>query len=457
MFSNVYSFTGADDGNWPHARLSLSGNTIYGTTVIGGLSGVGTVYKVNTDGTGYQNLHSFTTTSGNTLTNSDGANPYGGLVVSGNYLFGTARNGGALGQFSGSGTIFRLNTDGTGFTNMHNFAGRPTDAAYPFAGLILSGNTLYGTTEGGGFHYGGGGSVFAINTDGTGYRILHYFAYTDGATPEGGLVLSGNVLYGTTEAAGLTPSGTIFAINTDGTGFTTLYNFTATTSVAGIGSVNLDGASPYGGLVLSGNTLYGTAQSGGVSGSGTVFAINTDGTGFTNLYNFTSSSGGINSDGFGPVCDLMIAGNTLFGMAAQGGSSGYGTVFSIQTDGTGFGVVHTFNGVPGTGVYPESGLIMSGSTLYGTGYQDVNGGPGAIFSLSFRPHLSIGPSAGGMVLSWPTNVSGLDGSGFTLQWTTNPNLPRSWAPVSPAPVVVNGKYSVTTPVSSTRMYFRLTK
>ena len=50
---------------------------------------------------------------------------------------------------------------------------------------------------------------------------------------------------------------------------------------------NSDGAYPHAGLILSGNTLYGTAYGGGSSGNGTVFAVNTDGTGFTNLYSFT--------------------------------------------------------------------------------------------------------------------------------------------------------------------------
>ena len=49
-----------------------------------------------------------------------------------------------------------------------------------------------------------------------------------------------------------------------------------------------DGADPYAGLILSGNTLYGTT-SGGSWGDGTVFAINTDGIGFTNLHSFTGS------------------------------------------------------------------------------------------------------------------------------------------------------------------------
>jgi uncharacterized repeat protein (TIGR03803 family) len=55
--------------------------------------------------------------------------------------------------------------------------------------------------------------------------------------------------------------------------FTTLYSFTSS-----------DGASPYASLILSGNTLYGTTSRGGSSGRGTVFAVNTDGTGLTILY-----------------------------------------------------------------------------------------------------------------------------------------------------------------------------
>src|SRR5215471_8503581 len=68
--------------------------------------------------------------------------------------------------------------------------------------------------------------------------------------------------------------------------FTILHSFTRS-----------DGRYPYGGLVLSGNTLYGTASGGGSSGNGAVFAVNTDGTGFTNLYYFSELISGTNSDG----------------------------------------------------------------------------------------------------------------------------------------------------------------
>ena len=56
--------------------------------------------------------------------------------------------------------------------------------------------------------------------------------------------------------------------------FTTLHSFTATSGP--YPPTNSDGGNPWAGLLLSGNTLYGTAPNGGSSGWGTVFAVNTD-------------------------------------------------------------------------------------------------------------------------------------------------------------------------------------
>ena len=168
------------------------------------------------------------------------------------------------------------------------------------------------------------------------FTTLHSFnGGSDGADPVSGLILSGDTLYGTTADGGSSGKGAVFAVNSDGTGFTTLYNFTG-------GS---DGANPHSGLILSGNTLYGTATSGG-SGAGTVFAINTDGTGFTILHSFTAASPPfyINGDGAQPYAGLILSGNTLYGAASQGGSSGYGTVFAVNTDGTDFTPLHSFTG-----------------------------------------------------------------------------------------------------------------
>src|ERR1035437_9405074 len=116
------------------------------------------------------------------------------------------------------------------------------------------------------------------------FTNLHNFTGFDGAEPHAGLILSGNTLYGTAQLGGSAGRGTVFAVNTNGTGFTNLYNFTATSTDSSGVETNSDGANPDAGLILSGNTLYGTASVGGSLGSGTVFAVSTNGTGFTNLH-----------------------------------------------------------------------------------------------------------------------------------------------------------------------------
>jgi uncharacterized repeat protein (TIGR03803 family) len=365
--------------------LLLSTNGLYGT--ISGNNQSSVMFKLNTNGTGFTNLYTFSSVafySPSVYTNTDGANSYGQLVLFGDKLYGTTEAGG----FSGEGTVFAVNTDGTGFTNLHNFSGplyrggvSSSDGAVPSAGLVLSGNTLYGTTTTGGSF--GGGTVFAIHTDGAGFTNLYSFSLDYGTSRElalkSRLVLSNNILYGTTIAGGSSSNGTVFALNTDGTGFTNLHSFS---SLLGAGT-NSDGAAPHAGLVLSSNTLYGTATAGGAfissnrSPAGTVFAINTDGTGFTALHSFRGSDGGE------PTAGLVLSGNVLYGttQAGGGGSSiGDGTVFAINTDGTGFATLHTFTS--GTNGYiPAGDIVLSGSTLYGATRDGGTNGYGTVFAL----------------------------------------------------------------------------
>src|SRR5258706_355948 len=95
-FTTLHSFTNGIDGAYPYAGLILSDNSLYGTAANGGSAGKGTVFAVNTNGTGFTNLHSFTALNSNT--NGDGANPEAGLILSGNMLYGTARSGGSSGK-----------------------------------------------------------------------------------------------------------------------------------------------------------------------------------------------------------------------------------------------------------------------------------------------------------------------------------------------------------------------
>ena len=92
-FTSLYGFEGLANGGNPNG-LILSSNTLYGTTVSGGKWGSGTVFAINSDGTGFTNLHNFTYPYTPIFyipgTNSDGAYPQAGLVLSGNTLYGTA-------------------------------------------------------------------------------------------------------------------------------------------------------------------------------------------------------------------------------------------------------------------------------------------------------------------------------------------------------------------------------
>ena len=148
----LHSFAGSPlDGQEPTAGLirDAAGN-FYGTTITGGASNLGTVYKLDTTGKETV-LYSFTG-------RPDGKFPWAGLVrdAAGN-LYSTASQGGA----SRYGTVFRLDTTGN-FIILHSFAFGATDGITPMGGLIrdTAGN-LYGTTlQGGAF---GVGTVFKLS------------------------------------------------------------------------------------------------------------------------------------------------------------------------------------------------------------------------------------------------------------------------------------------------------
>lgn len=411
MFTTMHIFTGDSDGVGPHAGLILSGNTLYGTAAGGGMAhevgglGNGTVFAVNTDGTGFRILHSFTPNPDPLGYNSDGAHPYPGLILSGSTLYGTAQSGGSAGK----GTVFVVSTNGTGFTNLYTFTSG-SDGAYPNT-LILSANTLYGTAMQGG-------------------DLGH---------------------------------GTVFALKTNGTAFTTLHTFTARFHSSSGDYTNSDGADPRGKLILSGNTLYGTTSGGGHSGKGSVFALNTDGTGFTNLHIFGPTDLFPDSDGAFPTAGLILSGNTLYGTATGGGTSGNGTVFALNTDGTGFTILHSFAATPGypfppinrAGATPNGALILSSNTLYGTASEGGSSGYGTVFSLSFAPKLTINPSGANVILTWPTNYAGFDYTGFTLQSITYLVSPAVWSTNFPPPIAIGGQNIVTNPITARQQLFRL--
>ncbi len=356
----------------------------------------------------------------NPSTGSGGYNPLGAMFVSGSTLYGT----GSQGSSDADGCVFAVNTDGSDFIVLHTFEG--SDGSGPPGGLILSGNVLYGTTSGGGS--GNVGTVFAMDTAGN-FTNLYSFTGSGGANPPGGLVLSGNTLYGTTSTGGSNNDGTMFAINTGGTGYTVLHTFTGS-----------GGANPSGGLVLSGNTLYGITSTGGSNNDGTVFTINTGGGGYTVLHAFNGS------DGYHPQSPLVLAGDTLYGVTSNSTSGGC-IFFAVNTDGKGFTVMDS-----GFATDLAGGLVAirdtTNTTLVGMGAYDYS--IPEIFTFTVTPPATLPP----VVLSAPQitggktdftfQLSGPAGSNYVLQASTNL---LNWSSVSTSTIPISGSINLSNAIS----------
>lgn len=364
---HAFNDQGGSDGAAPYASLiaDKAGN-LYGTTTKGGANGQGTIFEIAADGTETL-LYSFNDSSAN-----DGADPYGALVrdKTGN-LYGTTNVGGT----NGTGTVFKLATDGTE-TVLHSFIDNGgSDGARPYAGLIRgNAGTFYGTTTVGGAN--GQGTVFKVTTKGV-ETVVYSFndnAANDGADPYAPLVMDGaGNLYGTTSVGGAHGQGTVFKVAADGTE-SVVYSFNDNAAN--------DGADPYGGLIMdtSGN-FYGTTTVGGAHGQGTVFKVAPDGS-ETVLYSFNDNAA---NDGADPYSTLLMDGaGNLYGTTSVGGADGGGTIFRLSADGIET-LLHSFDGAT-DGAQPYSGLIemkMADGKKYllGTASCCGSGDGGVVFAI----------------------------------------------------------------------------
>jgi uncharacterized repeat protein (TIGR03803 family) len=385
----LHHFAGsATDGAKPLGSLFQTGEILYGMTISGGTSG-GTIFRINTDGTDFQLMHSFNSSG------AGGSRPYGTLIQVGVTLYGMA---GSENNATYKGALFSIGLDGSDYEVVHTFAGPPSDGKWPYDSLIESDSVLYGMTVCGGngdrSASGGvwGGTVFKVNTDGTAYQILHHFrgGATDGTWSPGNLVKSESILYGMTFGGGGNGLGTIFRINTDGTDFGLLHSF--------VGGQN-DGGRSHSSLILSDSILYGLTSIGGTNNLGIIFRINTDGTDFQILHSF---AGGAN-DGSGPIAGSLVqSGSMLYGMTTGGGAGDNGVVFQMGIDGTNFLVLHSFNGE--NGAKPFGAPLLSGSTLYGMTSAGGSRNQGVLFSLDL-PRMRLVPD------EHPTIQGAIDAAG----------------------------------------------
>jgi uncharacterized repeat protein (TIGR03803 family) len=266
----------------------------------------------------------------------------------------------SMGGTCNMGCLFKINIDGD-YTKILDFDGT-LHGSYPQGSLILSGDQLYGMTLDGGSI--GEGCVFKINLNGTGFTSLHDFgALNDGAEPDGSPVLSGDTLFGMTMWGGLNSLGIIFRVNTDGSGYQDIFDF----------SGSADGSNPMGSLIVSGDMLYGMTKNGGSNDLGCVFSIHTDGSGFDKLLDFKGTDNGSQ-----PWGSLTLFNSVLYGMTRYGGADDKGCFFSVNPDGSGFSRLLSFDG-SGNGSYPKGSLAVIGDALFGMTSEGGQNDDGCIF------------------------------------------------------------------------------
>jgi len=353
QYTKLLDFSGSNGAN-PSGDLIYDGIFLYGITQNGGTNGV--IFKIKPDGSGYSKLFDFDATT------IGGA--HGSLISDGTFFYGMTAQ-----------SIFKIKPDGTGYFKLLDFIG--ANGLDPLGSLISDGTFLYGMTREGGTNicdqYGSGcGVIFKIKTDGTGYSKLHDFSLANGSGPRGALIYEGGFLYGTTWEGGANCEphgcGVIFKIKPDGTGYSDLYDFDGTIS----------GAGPVGSLISDGTFLYGMTMGGGLNGPGTIFKIKPDGTGFSKLLDFSGTANGSHPIGSLIYDGTFLYGMTREGGTSTNCGSGCGVIFKIKPDGTGYSKLLDFTSANGSD--PMGSLISDGAFLYGMTRTGGTNNMGVIFS-----------------------------------------------------------------------------
>ncbi len=415
-YTELHSFD-QSDGSLPSAALlQASDDRLYGTTFAGGANNLGTVFRVDTSGTNFTSLHSFSGTDGSgpsvelveasdgtlygvttaggatdqgvaftvaagvynvlhSFTGVDGASPAGGLLESpAGTFYGTATQGGP----AGLGIVFRMDAAGT-VTTVEDFGLPGAEAASPLGALLETADgSLFGTARFGGSYNLGG--LFRISSSGS-MTWIHEFIGPEGGDPAAGLIqASDGLLYGVTNTGGASDLGTVFRSDLTGV-VTLLHSFDGTDGARA--SARLLEASDGNLYGLTTGNLFPTAN-------GSAFRIDLSGT-FTALHDFGQEE---------PDSELVEGSDGfLYGTTAFGGTQSIGRIFRMATDGD----VSTFYDFSSERAYPYCGVIQgSDGNFYGAALK-TQGAQSTIYRLdagaSFTGLHELSLSEGTIVLS----------------------------------------------------------
>ncbi len=318
----IFSFE-EDEGEYADTDLETdSAGNIYGTTVLGGDFGGGTVFQLRPTPDGWVHTVFYSFTGG-----ADGGEPYKGVTLDreGN-LYGTAVTGGSGSCEGGCGVVYKLTNSGGTWTQsvIHAFTGGD-DGSGPGARVTVDqSENVYGMTPTGGAY--GLGTIYKIHQAGGAWDFSVIHAFTGGA--DGGSGSAGRMI--------------------------------------------LRKGRLYGALLFDrSGSVYGTTYYGGTNGIGAVYKLSPRLIGEWDenvIYSFQNGS-----DGNSPISNLVFdtVGN-LYGTTSEGGL-GSGAIFKLSPIGVRQWIetiVHPFQGAPDGG-FAYNGMVVDrfgnfyGATVHG--------------------------------------------------------------------------------------------
>jgi uncharacterized repeat protein (TIGR03803 family) len=355
-YTVIFSFPGGSGGQYPIPGViqDTVGN-LYGTTANGGDYGYGLVYEVTTSGT-EKVLHAF---SGG----SDGEYPYAAVLRDGKgNLYGATNSGGNSQQ---GGVVYKIDAAGKE-TILHAFAGGTSDGCNPFQGLIMDGKgNLYGTTNGCGAY--NGGTAFKLTPKG---RETVLYSFPEGSEPSyyGHLLMDkAGDLYGVLQVGGSSNDGVLYKLSAKGK-YTVLHTFTGGSSDGqySSGSVAEDKA----------GNLYGITYKGGTYDLGIVWEVTKKGK-ETILHNFAGGT----SDSCNPVASVVLDSKDNLYDNSGCAAYGYGAAWELSKKGT-LTLLHSFAGSPDDGAGPFGAELLrtAKGELYGVTLEGGTAGYGTVWS-----------------------------------------------------------------------------
>ncbi|MFI5220471.1 MAG: choice-of-anchor tandem repeat GloVer-containing protein [Bacteroidia bacterium] len=377
---------------------SAQNQLLWGLAPTGGQYSSGTLYTINTNGTGFNALHHFQP--------PDGFTPQGLLLLAsdGNF-YGTCYDGGSF----SSCTIFKYNPVANTYTDVYDFD--IVNGDFPRSGLIEAPNgMLYGAAYGGGT--GCTGVLYSFDKSNNQYTKIHTF--NTGCGPKDAPLLVNGVLYGMTYTGGANNKGVIYSFDISTSAYADVFDFSTA-----------QGASPEGSLIqLSNGKLYGMTGEGGANNKGVIFSYEPATDTYTKLFDF----GGANGEN--PGGSFMQAGNgLLYAVTMAGGSINVGVVFSFNASNNTFNKLADFDVTDGA--YAACKLVQaSNGLLYGTAQFGGVNMKGTIFSFDISNNTitkifdytsaSGSDAPAGLITVTTTGIAQLSAAGKTLSVYPNP-------------------------------------